>query len=105
MDSPKVVKLLDAVTTTGAGPVQAVERGTKGIHARVSGSGTVSATVEIYGSNESRQVGGALRGTITLAGTDNAGDGFQDPGSFLFYYATVTAISGTGAAVTASVGV
>lgn len=70
--------------------------------AKVVGTGAVSATVEIWGvAGEGIEV---LLGTITLSGTTSDSDGFASDAPWPEVYASVTAISGTGAAVTVTMG-
>jgi hypothetical protein len=100
-----VSTLLDAVTATQTGDAVAVARHARAIQATVTGSGAVSAAVSIYGNNGNANSGGVLLGTITLSGTDSDTDGFASDAPWPYLYADLTAISGTGAAVTATVGV
>jgi hypothetical protein len=99
MMSVKLGKLLSAATTTGlsqiAGPATA---GRKTFQATVSGTGTVGATVLVNVSDDG--VNFVTLGTITLSGTTSATDGFASEASWGYYQANVSAISGTGAAVT-----
>lgn len=101
----QVTSLLRGATATGAGSAYTVPRGTthRTYSAVVVGTGAVSATVVIYGKNGA--VGPIELGTITLSGTTNDEDGFASDAPWPEVYAHVTAISGTGAAVTATMGV
>lgn len=76
----------------------------------VRGTGAVTATIVIEGSNEatsgkSVDNNWVVLGTITLAGTTTASDGFTTAAPWRFVRARVTAISGTGAAVQVLMGV
>lgn len=78
--------------------------------AMVAGTGAVSATVVIMGSNEDATGQGTNQnwvtlGTITLSGTTSATDGFATNAPWRFVSAWVTAISGTGATVQVLMGV
>lgn len=99
-----VVPLLDAATAPQTSVLIAVGSGSRTIQASITGVGAVTATVEIYGSNQPLTTGGSLLATMTLSGTttDNAGDLIA--AEWPFMYAKLTAISGTSAAVTVSVG-
>jgi hypothetical protein len=66
-------KLLDAVTSTGAGTGERLPNGEKTFQAVVSGTGSVSATVLIQVSNDGTNW--LTMGTITLSGTASAADG------------------------------
>lgn len=68
--------------------------------ATVVGTGSVSATVVIEVSNDG--VGALAVGTIGLSGTNSHSDGFVMAAACCFARARVTAISGTGAAVSVS---
>lgn len=69
----------------------------RSIQASVGGSGAVSATVRIWGSND--PLIGLLLGTITLSGTNADGDGFGSDVPWDYLWPEVTALSGTDAAV------
>lgn len=72
--------------------------------ATVTGTGAVTATVIVEGSNESATGNFLTIATITLSGTTTASDGFVATSSWQFTRARLTAISGTGAAVTVTMG-
>lgn len=97
----KTGNMLSEVLVTGAGssygPAYA---GEKTFQAVVTGSGAVSATVLIQVSNNPSVQGWITLGTITLSGTTTDTDGFASEATWAYYRANVTAISGTGAAVT-----
>lgn len=99
-------RLLNAVTATGAGASVTFDRpsgyGTTRSKATfqgtVSGTGAVTATVLVEVSNNA--VNWLTLGTITLSGTTTASDGFAADAPWVWVRGNVTAISGTGAAVT-----
>lgn len=102
-DATTTSLLIDA-TSTGAGSNVTMPSGmTSRVYAaKVVGTGAVSATVEIWGvAGEGIEV---LLGTITLSGTTSDSDGFASDAPWPEVYASVTAISGTGAAVTVTMG-
>lgn len=70
--------------------------------ATVTGTGAVSATVKIEASND--LVGWLPLGTITLSGTNMASDGFPSETMWIHLRANLTAISGTGAVATVTMG-
>lgn len=70
--------------------------------AAVAGTGAVSATVVIEARNATSAVW-APYGTMSMSGTTSAADTLAGP-AFLQYRARLTAISGTGAAVTVTKG-
>jgi hypothetical protein len=94
---------LSAVTTTGeSGVFYHRHVGERVFQAAMIGTGSVSATVVIYGSNDG--VTFVELATISLSGTGSASDGFYLPAPWRYTKAAVTAISGTGAAVTVTSG-
>jgi hypothetical protein len=99
------ITLLNAVTTTGAGTSKQFNHSIpyRTCQATVTGTGAVTASVNIEVSNDN--VGWILAGTIALSGTTTATDGFTIQATWLNIRANVTALSGTGAAVTAVVAV
>ena len=80
-------------------------KGAKVVEATVTGTGAVTATVEIYGNTRNNNTDGILLATITLSGTAPQRDGFAFDAGWPFVYARVTALTGTGAAVTADMAV
>lgn len=102
-ESSRVTNLLTAATATGAGDTIATNSNAsdRKITAVVAGTGAVSATVKLYGGNGSTFV---LLATITLSGTTS--DNFAlVTVPYPEMYADLTAVSGTGAAVTVQMGV
>lgn len=100
--------LLNAViaTATGDPDFAADRRASRTYQATVTGTGAVSATVIIEGSNEDQTSSQSYvtLATITLSGTTTATDGFVSLAQWAYVRARLTAISGTGAAVTATMG-
>jgi hypothetical protein len=95
----KTVTLLNAVIVTGVGsnftPVIGANRAFQAI---VSGTGAVTATVNVEVSLDG--VNFLIQSTIILSGTTSATDGFASFAQWQYVRGNVTAISGTGAAVT-----
>lgn len=92
---PNQVVLLDGATVVGAGE----DKGrlvNAGIQATVTGSGAVSATVDIEVSNDGVWI---YFDTLTLSGTDAATDGTALSAAWAGVRAHVKAISGAGASV------
>jgi hypothetical protein len=106
------MQLLSLVTTNQTSPVARLGKGRRTIRAAIYGtSGTVSATVTFYGNNDNDFASAiALTDPILLSGTgtgtvtpaDKAGSDM--PSEWQFVWANAASITGTGAAVTASVG-
>lgn len=96
-----VGNLCSAATGTGActtiGPVKS---GRKVYQAVVTGSGAVTATVLIQGTTNATTQGWITIGTITLSGTTTATDAFVTNTSWPYVRGNVSAVTGTGAAVT-----
>lgn len=95
--------MLNARTTTGASESFQDNDKPPSFSANVAGTGSVSATVQIEVRNT---VGGGwvLYGTMTMSGTTQAADAIAGTARYAEYRANVTAISGTGAAVTVTMG-
>ncbi len=98
--------LLDSATGTGAGAWYRVPPNTFPIGFQVveNGTGAVTATVNIEATNDPASGAAAVVGTFTLSGTTQATDIFAAFACFDYYRANVTAITGTGAAVTVTRG-
>jgi hypothetical protein len=100
------VKLLDAATSTGVGPTTDFSAGRKVIEGRVTGTGAVSATMDIYrtmSADDNTPAESKRVATITLSGTGEARDGFVCDAPWPYWFANLTAISGTSAAATCEV--
>jgi hypothetical protein len=69
----------------------------------VRGTGAVSATFLIYGGNDAANVT-ILLDTMTVTGTTTASDGLYVPSPWRFMRADLSAISGTGAAASMTMG-
>lgn len=96
-------QLVSAVTTvstsTAAGPAN---EGWKSFHAVLTGSGAISCTAKIQVSNDNTNF--IDLATITLSGTTAVSDGFSGEAPWAYYRVDVTAISGTAASLTVTVG-
>ena len=102
--------LLDSDTANTQSITAHILRGKRTIEAFITGTGAVSATITWYGCNTRRTVGGILFATTSLSDTNAAYSGGGDTSStpiaeWPYVYCVLSAISGTGAAVTATVGV
>lgn len=85
--------------TTGAGAWIYKDSPYSAFQATVTGTGAVTATVEIEVSNDGVNIVDTVMGTITLSGTTSHSDGFTSEAPWKYVRANVTAISGTGATV------
>jgi hypothetical protein len=101
----EVTTLLDAVTTNQTSQAHAIKRGRRTLQASIAGTGAVSATVTWYGSNGQSASGGVVIATMSLSGTNSDVQGADIASEWPHVYCVLLAISGTGAAVTATVGV
>ena len=90
--------ILAGRTTTGAGSAVPMSGAKHTFQGTVTGTVSVSATVLVDVSNDI--VTSLTMCTLTLSGTTSATDGFASDSPWEFVRANVTAISGTGAAVT-----
>jgi hypothetical protein len=103
--SMNVQTLLDAVESTGAGSALPMAREhTMSMQCVVAGTGAVTATVDVEVSNDNSTWESLV--TFELSGTTSASDGaVQNPMMWPFVRGNITAITGTGAAVTLTIGV
>ena len=102
-----VITLLDGVETNQTSPVIPFGSGRKWAQVNIIGTGTVSATVEFYGNNVSSNLNGVLLATTgdTLSGTNSDVAGADIPGEPAYIYCVLSAITGTNAAVTVTIGI
>jgi hypothetical protein len=103
--SAKVVTtLLAAVTTNQTSAAFPIKRGRRTLQSSIAGTGAVSGTVTWYGNNTDAASGGVLLATMSLSGTNSDVAGADIPSEWPYVYCTLASISGTDAAVTATVG-
>ena len=100
-----ITYLMNGKTSTGDGEIFTVHPLNRTIDAKVVGTGAVTATVIIYVSNTGASNDWIVAGTITLSGTTSDVDGFTMRAKWGYMKANVSSISGTGAAVTVTMGV
>lgn len=108
------VPLLTAVTSAGNGVASIVMpfgRNRRTIMCDVNGTGAVTATVTWYGLHDvpgykvPPASGGVLLATSSLSGTTTDQTGADIPGEWPWIYCVPSNITGTGAAVDASVSI
>ena len=97
--------LLDAVLTNQTSGIVHLPKGRKWFKCSVAGTGAVSGTVTWYGNDSESTTDGVLLATSTLSGTTTDSTGADIPAEPEYVYCTLASISGTNAAVTASVSV
>ena len=95
---------LQTIEASGAAATGASKNGQGDctFQATVSGTGSVSATVQIEVSNDNTNW--LVLGTITLSGTTSASDGFASTANWRYVRSNCTAISGTSAALSVVMG-
>ncbi len=93
--------LLNGVTATGTGNEFYIQQANRTFEATVTGTGAVSATVVVEGSDDG--VGWVTLGTLTLSGTTSASDGFAILAPWSEVRGDVTAIT-SGDSVTLTMG-
>ena len=71
----------------------------------IQGTGAVSATVTIEGSNDGTFWNGTVLGTITLTGTTSDADGFAIVAPYKYVRAVLASLTGTAASVYVTMGV
>ena len=105
-DAKQVVKVFDAVIANGTSDIFRIPKGKRTLHAVLIGIGAVAATINWYGTNSESATNGILLATSTLSGTtsDFTGAGLNDD-EWPYMYAVLSGISGTGATITATIGV
>lgn len=97
------VTLLDDVTVLGAGGVYALMGARRTYQAVLSGSGALSAAVEIQVSHDA--VNWIVQATITLSGTDFDTDGAALDANWPYVRAELTELSGVGATIRTTVNI
>jgi hypothetical protein len=106
VDSPdKIAYVLNGKTSTGDSAIFAITPDQRTFSAKVVGTGAVTATIIIYVSNTGDDDDWSTAATITLSGTTSDSAGFAMNAKWAYTKANVSAISGTGAAVTVTLGV
>lgn len=97
-----VTTVFNAATATATSSVTATTANRKTIQSSIVGTGAVSGTVLWYGNNTNASSGGVLIATHTLSGTTTDTTGSDIPAEWPYIYAVISAISGTGAAITST---
>ena len=103
--SDKIAYVLQGKTSTGDSDVFTILPWQRTFSAKVVGTGAVTAAVIIKVSNTGEDDDWATAATITLSGTTSDSDGFAMNAKWAYTKANVSAITGTGAAVTVTLGV
>jgi hypothetical protein len=88
--------------SSGNGVPKAAPKST--FQAVLTGTGALTATVVIEGSNDGTNWVATALGTISLSGNDAVSDGFANDAPWKYVRARVTAITGTSATVTVLMG-
>lgn len=101
--SNQALYIVNGQAATGEGQVVAISPEMRTFSVFVAGTGAVTATVLIEVSNDGTVFFEA--GTVTLSGTTIDADGFAMNAKWAYVRTNVTAITGTGAAVTVTLGV
>lgn len=92
--------LASGVTTNTTSATVAGMTGNKTFWAEVVGTGSVTATVTVYGARTSTASNGVLLATITLTDTTQDQDAAAtSTASYPYYYVTTANVTGTGATV------
>ncbi len=105
-DKPNnVIQMMNVETSTGDSEIFTINPLSRTFSAKVVGTGAVTATIIIYVSNTGDDDDWATAATITLSGTTSDSAGFAMNAKWAYTYAEISAISGTGAAVTVTLGV
>lgn len=99
----KVKKILDS-TADGEGDWHVAMGRDTAYQGIVTGTGAVTATIDVYGSNDGSNAIETKLGTITLSGSDAVSDGFVDVAPWKYHKGVVSNLTGTGARVQVLVG-
>lgn len=98
LDSEGKILSYAGVTSNQSGTAHYKDSPWSTYQAVVSGTGAVTATINIYGSNDGVNFLTTPIGTITLTGTTLVTDGFSTVASWKYVKAILTNLTGTGAA-------
>lgn len=93
------------VTVTGTGTWRYKDSPNATFQGVVTGTGAVTATINIEYSNDGINAISTTGGTITLSGTTSSSDGFTSSSPWKFVRANVTTLTGTGATAQVWMGV
>ena len=100
------IYIMNGQTSTGAGDTVTISPKHRSFQAIVTGTGAVTATVIIQVSNDGTNwIDATTSPHIDLSGTTTATDGFTMIAKWSYARGYVNAISGTGAAVTVTMGI
>jgi hypothetical protein len=97
---PITTTLCSAVTSVSDAASVQLKAGPKAFAVKLTGTGSVSATVKILVSTNNTDWLAGPDYQYMLTGTTTVYDGSQENDSWPYHRASITAISGTGAAVT-----
>ena len=101
--------LFTAVTTNTTPPDVQIDAGnvparpSRTYEARVTGTGAVTATISLFGSNDGVGYSATPFGIVTLSGTTSVTDSFMSQANWSFVRCTTSNVTGTGATVSATV--
>ena len=99
------ITLASAVTTVSTQAQVNVAINEKTIECYLTGTGTISATVLVYGAHTNRNTDGTLLGTLSPSGTTTAVDSIEVNTPWPYMWSDTTAISGTSASHNTTIGV
>ncbi len=108
LTSGHVMNMVPAAGVTATGTTDWVPKGSPdaAIQATLTGTGAISATIDVECSNDGISALATPAGTITLSGTTSVSDGFvTQNASWKFVRLNVRALTGTGATVNATIGI
>jgi hypothetical protein len=105
MATKEIMVLLNAVSSNQTSQAFRAPPSRKWIQASITGTGAITATVTWFGNSIKDNTNGVLLATSTLSGTTTDTTGADMPGEPKYMYCVVSAISGTGAAVTCTVSI
>ena len=103
--SGAVIALATGITTVSTQTAVAIPAGPKSIEGYLTGTGAITATINVYGVHTNRNTNGKLIGTLSLSGTTIVADALVSDVPYPYLYSDVTAITGTSATLNVTVGI
>lgn len=101
----KLIQIVfDGVTVNSTSEAISVADGARTIEDILTGTGSISATINWYGTNTERTSNGQLFAISTLSGTTITASGASTIQEWPYVYAVVSGLTGTNATLTSTIG-
>lgn len=95
----RVTSILSGVTTNTTGAATELFTGKKTIVGKVVGTGSVTATIELFGDDNNDAANGVSICKLVLSGSNEKSKRCSFDRNYKYYYGTTTNVTGTGATV------